>query len=49
MKSLTRSIKQHGLHADVTYDIELERRKKHSATVDFNECRVAVLEMLGDF
>lgn len=49
MNKFTRSVTQNGFHADVTYEIEIERKDKNSDKFKFDECRVAVFEMLQDF
>ena len=61
MAHITRLGQQINLHLTATppldalksqlpdHEIELSRRKGAHSPIDFSECRVAVLEMLGDF
>ena len=46
LTKFTRSVSQNGFHADVSYEVEVEKRDKGNAAINFEECRVVVLEML---
>ena len=40
---------QNGFHADVKYEMEIEKLNHRESPIDFKECRVAVIDFLDKF